>query len=517
VRAWARHPGPTPITRWQPREALQLAGALGLGCGLRLYAIGRHGLWQDEIGSVFIARDIRLVTDPLTGHAPLYYAVLTQWLRGGDTEGWIRGLSTLLGMTLALLVYVAAREELGTSVAWCAALLVALSPVQVWVSREARPYALMNLCIFVAWWSVRRALRGAGVLAWLLYAIAAAAALYTHYYAVVYLAAIGLCGFVGYRGKLRGPVTAIVLASLCAWIAFLPWYPILAAGQQGLARYAADVHAYSAHSTSPPKTLLYLAARSDPPHVLGAAAESALPGRSFTWLSLVGLAVLLGAVLGAAQSAEERWVSLQWLLMALVPTLLAVLANASVHLFVSTRYVTLTSVFLSVPAALVLRRLASAWRRIAFAALLALAVVAIQPLYARPVSEIREAVHHVDALGAPGDCVGLTSKKAFCYEYYSLRPLPAYDLPGDVPAIRRRVDASLALAARAVQASDVPAIVAHFETCRTTWILYNEDRMWGVDMGGGLVRQGLERAGFRRLERRQFTDTLVEHYAPPSP
>ncbi|MCI0475042.1 MAG: glycosyltransferase family 39 protein, partial [Anaerolineales bacterium] len=103
-------------------------------------------LWYDETVSVLLAqKDWLALTRHTAGdiHPPLYYYALHFWGRlAGWSEFSAAFLSLFFGILLIALVYRAAREFFGARVARIAALLVALSPYNLWYAQEARMYTL---------------------------------------------------------------------------------------------------------------------------------------------------------------------------------------------------------------------------------------------------------------------------------------------------------------------------------------------------------------------------------------
>jgi mannosyltransferase len=74
---------------------------------------------------------------------PLFYYVAWGWEKVfGSGETGMRLLPALLGTLLVPVTWAAARVTLASRSALIAAALVALSPLLVWYSQEARPYAL---------------------------------------------------------------------------------------------------------------------------------------------------------------------------------------------------------------------------------------------------------------------------------------------------------------------------------------------------------------------------------------
>jgi 4-amino-4-deoxy-L-arabinose transferase-like glycosyltransferase len=165
---------------------------------------------------------------------PLYYALAWLWTQlTGTGEFGLRSLSAAAGVATVPVAYLLGRELLGERTGLYAAALVAVNPMLLWYSQEARGYALLALLTAVAALYFLRALeRGArrDVIAW---GIASALALATHYFAVFPIAieaawllrrrgsrAIAGLGIVCAAGLMLAPL-AIHQASLghAEWIA----------------------------------------------------------------------------------------------------------------------------------------------------------------------------------------------------------------------------------------------------------------------------------------------------------
>lgn len=122
--------------------AATLAATLAVAAFLRFDGLGVPSFWMDEI--LHQGLTARAAAQPwwkwLTGfepeNGPLYYLVQ---LVAGDSEFAARLPAALFGLAAVLLV---ARREHGGAVA---AVLLAVSPLHVYYSREARPYALLML------------------------------------------------------------------------------------------------------------------------------------------------------------------------------------------------------------------------------------------------------------------------------------------------------------------------------------------------------------------------------------
>lgn len=195
---------------------------LGLALGLRLYRIGAEELWLDE---VFSFRDATapgwLAHLRFKDVPPLYPVLLHAWIAlAGDGEGAVRLPSALLGTAFVGAIMWAGREMFDARVALWSGLFAALSPIGVYYSQEARPYALLTAlvaCVYALLW---RALRGNTRRQWLAVGVAIAVAMYSHYLAALtILPTAALLGAWPERGRGRSYVGAMALAALL----FLPW------------------------------------------------------------------------------------------------------------------------------------------------------------------------------------------------------------------------------------------------------------------------------------------------------
>lgn len=207
------------------------------GFALRLYRLGAASLWYDETVSLYLARqDLVALTRHTAGdiHPPLYYYLLHLW---GAFAGWSEFsaafLSLFFGVLLIALVYRAAREWLGKRVALVAALLVTLSPFNLWYSQEVRMYTLgAALGLVSVFFFVRMLGRRGSRRDFAAYAVASALGLYTLYYfafLIVFENVYALLLLVRRKSKIPNPKSQIqtwVLSQVAILVLYLPWAPI---------------------------------------------------------------------------------------------------------------------------------------------------------------------------------------------------------------------------------------------------------------------------------------------------
>lgn len=204
-----------------------LLGVTALGAVLRFATLGAQSYHHDEI--VTASRVLRVGF----GHAmdavgfsesapPLYYALAWLWTQVAGTGEWgLRSLSAIAGVATIPVAFLVGRELRGQRAGLLAAALVAVNPMLLWYSQEARAYSL--LCLFCALsllYCVRAMDReGEGKRDFVLWGVFSALALATHYFAVFPLIAEVVLLW-RRRGRAMGPglwivgVTAALLAPL---------------------------------------------------------------------------------------------------------------------------------------------------------------------------------------------------------------------------------------------------------------------------------------------------------------
>src|SRR3954467_2458439 len=185
-----------------------VAGLVALGAALRFATLGVQSYHHDEI--VTASRVLRVGF----GHAmdavgfsesapPLYYALAWIWTQITGTGPWgLRSLSAIAGVAAIPVTYLIGRELRERRAGLVAAALVAVNPMLIWYSQEARAYALLALFCALSLLYCVRALRDGEVpdgdegerdrrdkrnfVAW---GVFSALALATHYFAVFPLVA----------------------------------------------------------------------------------------------------------------------------------------------------------------------------------------------------------------------------------------------------------------------------------------------------------------------------------------
>jgi len=205
-----------------------VAGLTALGAVLRFATLGVQAYHHDEI--VTASRVLRVGF----GHAmdavgfsesapPLYYALAWIWTQFAGTGEWgLRSLSAAAGVATIPVAYFIGRELRGARAGVVAAALVAVNPMLLWYSQEARAYALLGLfCALSLLYCVRamRAERPDEKRDFVLWGVFSALAMATHYFAVFPLLAETVLlarrrGRAIYRGLWIVALAAALLAPL---------------------------------------------------------------------------------------------------------------------------------------------------------------------------------------------------------------------------------------------------------------------------------------------------------------
>jgi mannosyltransferase len=170
-----------------------LCGVTCLALLLRLVHLGGKSLWIDEMWSISIARmpmqSLFWVVKHQDPNMSLYYLLLHLWMRIGDSEVVVRGLSVLLAVATPLAVYALAEHFFGKWVGLVAATLLAVNAFHIQWSQEARGYSLVVLLVTLSSWLFVKCVESPGVRNWLLYGAVSVLAVYVHFFALLVLMA----------------------------------------------------------------------------------------------------------------------------------------------------------------------------------------------------------------------------------------------------------------------------------------------------------------------------------------
>jgi len=173
---------------WWPLAALMVLAAL-----LRFATLDLQSFWYDEAFTpVHVLHPSLWATLRAVVHSenspPLWY--LLAWADSrllGTGEIALRLPSALAGLATVPVAWAIGRELAGRRTALACAALVAVNPLLVWYSQEARVYALFVLTVSLAMLCFLRALHEPTRRRMALFALSGALALLTHYFSVFLL------------------------------------------------------------------------------------------------------------------------------------------------------------------------------------------------------------------------------------------------------------------------------------------------------------------------------------------
>ena len=192
---------------------------------LRFPTLDAKGFWVDEVVTVslvekgFGAMLGEIPDSESTPHA--YYVLAWLWSQVfGVGEVGMRSLPALLGTAVVPIAYLAGRELSSSRAGIAAAALVAVNPLLIWYSQEARAYMLLVLLGGLSFLFFARSLRQPRWRWLALWALASALALATHYFAVFLVVPEAIWLLLRPR---RGRAALLAVASVAAvGVALLP-------------------------------------------------------------------------------------------------------------------------------------------------------------------------------------------------------------------------------------------------------------------------------------------------------
>ena len=178
---------------WWPLAAITILAAV-----LRLSTLGEQSFWYDEAFTpVHVLRPGLITTLHNVVHTentpPLWYVL--EWAISrvlGTGVVALRLLSALAGIAMVPVAWLIGRELTSRRAAIATATFVAVNPLFVWYSQEARAYGLFVLTASLALLCFLRVLRDPSTRHLTEFAIAASMALLSHYFAVFLLIPMAL-------------------------------------------------------------------------------------------------------------------------------------------------------------------------------------------------------------------------------------------------------------------------------------------------------------------------------------
>jgi len=211
-------------------ERFALPALLALAFAVRVREALRVPLWFDELYTLAAvsrpwADVMRVVRADV--HPPLHFLYMHFWRLVGTGDLAVRASSLLLTLAVLGVTYALARELFGRGAALLALALVAVHPWHVYESQEARSYPMLWLWLALSWRSAWRwcedGRRGDAIV----FVLASALALWTHYLAGVLIAVQAAWGVTRLARTPRRLAAWVGLHAAVALL-FAPLLPLMA-------------------------------------------------------------------------------------------------------------------------------------------------------------------------------------------------------------------------------------------------------------------------------------------------
>nr|AGU11734.1 Dolichyl-phosphate-mannose-protein mannosyltransferase [uncultured organism] len=229
-------------------SAWPLFCALGIAVAVRV-ATSNYSLWFDDLASLFYAAQLpeRLWSSWMVRETtpPLYYTLLRGWC---DLVGWSAGAARVPSILASLagigIVYFGVRRQYGAQSAAGAALLLALSPQQLFFAHQVRAYIFLFAAIAASYFGILSVMRSStrSLAAWAIYVAGAVAGVYLHTTACLWPIAASLAlilcdkrfvPFVGSRWLELAAANILVLVAASWWLAIVWLQMTILAGNIG--------------------------------------------------------------------------------------------------------------------------------------------------------------------------------------------------------------------------------------------------------------------------------------------
>lgn len=302
-----------------------IVAVLLLGFFLRVFRLDWQELRGDEAFSyLFASQPAAEIIPDLLGdgdpHSPFHYLMLHGWMNlSGDSEFALRAISVMAGVVAIALMFQLGRQLDGIRLGLLLAILVALSQSLVWVGQDVRNQYVLGLTFaLLATVVLARVLVNSDWKLWVLYALACAATIYSHYYGL--FALLGHGAYLLLKPATRRQWLAWMASVAGAVLLFLPWLlvmlpPLLEAGQLG--------------EPSTPDLTRHLVTIG-----IELASGSVVEGRVARWL-FVGLLLISAIGLRALWRRQRAWAGLLlvWILSAALGIYLVRFSRATFNAF----------------------------------------------------------------------------------------------------------------------------------------------------------------------------------------
>lgn len=263
-----------------------LAAAVAGGL-LRLVTLGDQSLWYDEAFTLNIVNqpgimDIWHRVQETESTPPLYYIITWAWVKtiGSSGDAGLRLTSAMFGVATIPVSYYTFRGLVGERVALAASWIVAVSPLSIQYSQNARSYTLFTLLALLTVWALLKLLDERGKKYWLIWAISSILLIWTHYFGAFLL----IAEFIILAWMLPHQRLKLMTCSILVVLAWLPLVNIFI--EQSASDRAAVIETRSLATRFVNTARVFSIGKVVPIRVLGIAAKALLTAGLLTGILL---------------------------------------------------------------------------------------------------------------------------------------------------------------------------------------------------------------------------------------
>ncbi|MEM3154155.1 MAG: glycosyltransferase family 39 protein [Candidatus Woesearchaeota archaeon] len=195
---------------------------------LRFHNLFTQSIWLDEAAQLFIANqpslDQLIRWMHIDQQPPMSHLLWHFWMKAFNTPEHARILSAIMGVATLPIFFLLAKELFSVQSALFSTLLLSLSAKHIWASQEARPYVFFVFFVCLSYYAFVLWLKKPEREKLIWYVASTVPALYTHYYAIFFIAPQTLFAIINFRKKIQ-LIKEIIGAQVVAGILFVPWLP----------------------------------------------------------------------------------------------------------------------------------------------------------------------------------------------------------------------------------------------------------------------------------------------------
>jgi len=191
---------------------------LAIAFFLRLYHLGYHDFWYDEIATLSYARYPSNNWDP-----PLHWIMLHFWKKAfGVSEFSLRFPSLIFSLLSVILTFFLGKELFNKKIGIVASIFIGFSPFHLWYAQEARSYSMVLFLGTLSSFLFCKVIKEGKLRLWALFILVSILGLYTNYLYIFLFLAQGLYLIFSKRFGLGFKETIYFLIIILGFSFYLP-------------------------------------------------------------------------------------------------------------------------------------------------------------------------------------------------------------------------------------------------------------------------------------------------------